>query len=310
MPVNPTTDHIGLCERCYAVTCPTHGGRGGGTGAVRFRCADCTGRLAIVAATSGPQPSGPHGGSGPEPADPRSARPGGPGRDRADSGLDRHPDSVLWALPALSPMLTALRGLLDPERLGRAAEFVVSDVGAYSPVELGNALGGRLLAAIDGQDIETLERALGMTPSSALSDAGPDSRREALQNAAAARVGALASELAATVTDLEPREPRPAGVTADGVAIDDLALLRDGLAAICAAHGYWPDDIGPAAMASPLDVPGALHLPAYGLQTLFAYIDESGLGPRTGSAILSPFDSPVTQEATAGAGADARVAYA
>jgi hypothetical protein len=194
-------------------------------------------------------------------------------------------------------MLTALRGLFDPDRLAQAAEIVTADVRAYTPVELGHALGGRLLAAVHEQDLGTLSRALGMTADSALPAAGLESVRDVLEDTAVARIGALARELAVTASGIEPRPPRPAGVTADRVAIDDLALLRDGLAAVCAAHGYWPNSVSPEELASPLDVPGALQLPAYALQMLFAYIDGSGLGPYAGTATLSPFYPSGTEAA-------------
>jgi hypothetical protein len=320
-PANPTNDHVGLCERCYAVTCPTHGSRGGGTGSVRFFCADCSGHWAVVAATSGTLPPGspghPPGGNAPvpgpggTPGDPGGASPGsGPGGERPDSGLDRHPDTVRWALPALSPALTALRGLFDPDRLAEAARIVVADAGAYTPVELGHALGGRLLAAVHEQDPETLSRALGMTASSALPAAGLPSVRDVLEDAAVARIGALARELTVTASGIEPRLPRPAGVTADGVAIDDLALLRDGLAGVCAAHGYWPDSIGPGTLASPLDIPGAFQLPAYVLQMLFAYVDGSGLGPYADAAARSPFYPSGTEAAAAAGRSGAYAVYA
>jgi hypothetical protein len=310
-PANPTNDHIGLCERCYAVTCPTHGSRGGGTGSVRFYCADCSGRLAIIGATSAappPAPPGhPPGGNaptpGPGPGRPQADVGGPPGEsvpdgDLADFGLDRHPDSVRWAMPALSPVLTVLRELFDPDRLADAAQIVVADVRAYAPLQLGHALGGRLLAAIHEQDPETLSRALGMAVD-VRSAADLEGAREIMEDAAVARIGALARELAMTVSEIEPRTPRPAGVTSGGVAIDDMALLRDGLAGVCAAHGYWPDRINSRALTSPLDVPGALQMPAYGLQMLFAYIDGSGLGPYVGTAARSPFYPSGTEAAAA-----------
>ena len=322
-PANPTNDHIGLCERCYAVTCPTHGSRGGGTGSVRFYCADCSGRLAIVGATSATPPPGsaghPPGGHAPTPGPGPGGQqagvggpPGdsGPGGELADSGLDRHPDSVRWAMPALSPVLTVLRDLFDPGRLADAAQIVIADVQAYAPLQLGHALGGRLLAAIHEQDLETLSRALGMTVDPESPAAGFEGVREAVEDAAMARIGALARELAMTVSEIEPRAPRPAGVTPDGVAIDDLALLRDGLAGVCAAHGYWPDSISSGSLTSPLDVPGALQLPAYGLQVLFAYIDGSGLGPYVGAAARSPFYPSGTEAAAAPEPARVYAAYA
>jgi hypothetical protein len=186
-----------------------------------------------------------------------------------------------------------LRDLFDRDRLASALGFVADDMLRHTPVEMGRALGGRLLAALAGQDEGTLIRALGLSPDDPALD--PDDarvRREILENMANARAGALARELALDASELRPVPPRPPSTAATGIPVDDLALVQDGLAALCAAHGYEPESIYGAALASPLDIPGALYLPAYPLQVLFAYIDESGLGPYFESAADSPFDTP------------------
>ena len=193
--------------------------------------------------------------------------------------LARHPDSVRWALPALSPAITRLRGLFDRDELTSALEYIVGDHGRHEPAEIGRALGARLLAALHEQDEQTLMRALALSPEDprlATDDRG--ARRGFLEDMASARAGALARELALDAAELRPVPPLPPMTSATGVPIDDIALVQNGLAALCAAHGYEPGDIYPGALASPLDIPGALSLPAYALQVLFAYVDGGGLG--------------------------------
>jgi hypothetical protein len=315
--VNPTADAVGLCEQCYVLACPTHGTRGGGTGTVFFVCADCRGRLAVVNATSAPPPPpgtpGPPGGG---PAGPPGSSGGGlPGPDQPGPGtpppqpgqgasiaqaadLTRHPESVRWGLPRLSPALTRLRDLFDRDRLASAAEFVEEDLRRYAPEEIGWALGARLLAALNNQDEGSVMNALGLSADDpVLASAGFATRREVLEDMAEARAGALARELTVEALSLRPVTPRPPSVSPAGVPVDDIALLRDGLAALCAAHGYSPEQVFEDTLASPLDVPGALYLPAYPLQILFAYVDQSGLGPLLENPHDSPFISPATSRA-------------
>jgi hypothetical protein len=315
--VNPTTGAVGLCEQCYVLACSTHGTRGGGTGTVFFVCADCRGWLAVVSATSAPpppprrpgppgggpaSPPGPPGGGLPGPGQPEPGTPPPqPGQEASIAqapDLARHPESVRWGLPRLSPALTRLRDLFDRDRLLSAAEFVGEDLRRYSPEEIGWALGERLLAALNNQDEGSIMNALGLSaddPMLASADFAP--RREILEDIAEARAGALAQELAVEAVSLRPVSPRPRSVSPAGVPVDDISLLRDGLAALCAARGYSPERAFEDALASPLDVPGSLYLPAYPLQILFAYVDESGLGPLLENADDSPFTSPATSKA-------------
>jgi len=293
-----------MCERCFVLACPKHGSRGVGTNKVRVYCADCIGKDAVVTATSPspsdlpppPPPPGPSsdpgggvsagypGDGGPEP-------PSGEGRRLSE--LARHPAAVRWALPALSPAITRLRDLFDRDRLASALDFVADDLVQHTPADMGRALGGRLFAALAEQDEGTLIQALGLSPDDPVLDTEDASaRREILENMASAKAGALARELALDASELRPVPPRPPSTTSTGIPVDDLALVQDGLAALCAAHGYEPESIFGSALASPLDIPGALYLPAYPLQVLFAYIDERGLGPYFESAQVSPFDSP------------------
>ncbi len=326
LQVNPTTGAVGLCEQCYVLACPTHGTRGGGTGTVFFVCADCRGRLAVVSATSAPPPppgppgggpAGPPGSSGgglPGPGQPGPVAPQPrPGREASiaqAADLARHPESVRWGLPRLSPALTRLRNLFDRDRLASAAEFVGEDLRRYPPEEIGWALGARLLAALNNQDEGSIMNALGLSADDpVLASPGLATRREVLEDMAEARAGALARELAVEAVGLRPVTPRPPSVSPAGVPADDVALLRDGLAALCAAHGYSPEQVFEDALASPLDVPGALYLPAYPLQILFAYVDQSGLGPLLESSHDSPFISPATSGAKQSR-AEARTAYA
>jgi hypothetical protein len=274
-----------MCERCYALACPTHGSRPS-TGKVRFYCADCDGRAALVTGTSGPASPPP-----PSPGPPGSGVSGGGGGAPGTLGaeLARHPDSVRWALPALSPAITRLGGLFDCEELGTALEAVVGDLRGHRPAEIGRALGARLLAALHEQDEQTLMRALGLSPADPR--LATDARRGFLEEMASARAGALARELAHDAAELRPFPPQPPATSATGIPLDDIALVQNGLAALCAAHGYEPGDVYPGALASPLDIPGALTLPAYGLQVLFAYIDRGGFGRHFELSWPSPFDS-------------------
>lgn len=313
--VNPTTGAVGLCQQCYVLACPTHGTRGGGTGTVFFVCADCRGRRAVVSATSAPSPPpsptgppgggpvGPSGSSGgglPGPGEPGPGTPP-PGHEASISqaaDLARHPESVRWGLPRLSPALTRLRNLFDRDRLISAAEFVEEDLRRYSPEDIGWALGARLLAALNNQDEESIMNALGLRADDpVLASADFASRREILDDMARARAEALAQELAVEAISLRPVSPRPPSVSPAGVPIDDISLLQDGLAALCAAHGYSPEQIFEDALATPLDIPGALYLPAYPLQVLFAYVDQSGLGPLLENANDSPSTSPAASRA-------------
>jgi hypothetical protein len=321
--VNPTTGAVGLCEQCYVLACPTHGTRGGGTGTVFFVCADCRGFRAVVSATSAPPPPGPPGPPGGGLPGPPGGRPPGPpgssggvpGPGQPEPGtpqpppgqeasvaqaadLARHPESVRWGLPRLSPELTRLRDLFESDRLASAAGFVAADLRRYRPEELGWALGARLLAALNDQDEGSIMSALGLSADDpVLASGGFTSRREVLEDMAEARAGALARELAVEAAGLRPVPPRPPSVSPAGVPVDDIALLRDGLAALCAAHGYSPEQVFGDALASPLDIPGALYLPAYPLQMLFAYVDQSGLGPLVADSHDSPFISPATSGA-------------
>jgi hypothetical protein len=314
LPVNPTADSVGICERCNALACPTHGSRPS-TNNVRFYCADCDGRAALATATSGPPPpppsppgppgppgpgpgggSGPGGGGGAGTGQPGTDSPEPRPRGEASAGLAaelaRHPDSVRWALPALSPAITRLRELFDREDLATALGNVVDDLRRHGPAEIGRAFGARLLAALREQDEPTLMRALGLSPEDPrLATDDRNARRALLEGMASARAGAVARELALDADELRPFPPQPPATSAAGTPVDDVALARNGLAALCAAHGYEPGDAYPGALASPLDIPGALTLPAYALQVLFAYIDGEGLGPHFELSWLSPFDS-------------------
>jgi hypothetical protein len=289
-----------MCERCYVLACPRHGSRPG-TSKVRFYCADCDGRQAVVTGTSGPppqhQPPGPPGsgggglGTGEPPTDnPEPQRgPGASGRLAAD--LARHPDSVKWALPALSPAITRLRDLFDREDLASALEYAADDLRRHEPSELGRAFGARLLAALHEQDEQTLMRALALYPEDPLlATDDSETRRDILEEMANARAGALARELALDAAELSPFPPQPPTVSATGVPIDDIALVQNGLAALCAAHGYEPEEVYAGALTSPLDIPGWLSLPAYPLQVLFAYTDGGGLGRHFELSRVSPFD--------------------
>lgn len=216
------------------------------------------------------------------------------------SELARHPDSVRWALPALSPAISRLRELFDRDDLATALEYVVDDHGRHEPAEIGRAFGARLLAALHEQDEQTLMRALALSPEDLrLATDDRDARRGFLEDMASARAGALARELALDAAELTPVPPLPPTTSATGVPIDDIALVQNGLAALCAAHGYEPGDVYAGALASPLDIPGALSLPAYALQVLFAYIDGGGLGRHFELSWLSPFDSPGRRAARA-----------
>jgi hypothetical protein len=188
--------------------------------------------------------------------------------------------------------MTRLRALFDREELGTALEAVVSDLRGHRPAEIGRALGARLLAALHEQDEQTLMRALGLSPADPrLATGDRDARRGLLEEMASARAGALARELADDAAELRPFPPQPPATSATGIPVDDIALVQNGLAALCAAHGYEPGDVYPGALASPLDIPGALTLPAYGLQVLFAYIDRGGFGRHFELSWPSPFDA-------------------
>lgn len=255
-----------------------------------------------MTATSGPPPPPPPGppgsgggggggGGAPRTDSPEPQPPGGASAGLA-AELARHPDSVRWALPALSPAITRLSGLFDREDLATALENVVNDRRRYEPAEIGWAFGTRLLAALREQDEQTLMRALALSPEDPqLATGDRDARRGFLEDMATARAGALARELALDAAERTPFPPQPPTISATGAPLDDIALARSGLAALCAAHGYEPGGVFAGALASPLDIPGALSLPAYALQVLFAYVDGEGLGPSVELSRLSPFGS-------------------
>lgn len=153
---------------------------------------------------------------------------------------------------------------------------MAADRRAYDSVNLGQALGARILGALNEQDLATVGRALAVD-GERVQEADP----ETLRSIAHARAGALNLELAAQLFERQPRQP--AFSDDPGAFADDIALITDGLAALCAAHGYETVQVHGDALSSPFDIPGALYLPAYSLQILFAYIDQGGLGPYVGS---------------------------
>jgi hypothetical protein len=300
--INPTAGSVGICERCYALACPKHGSRPS-TNEVRFYCADCDGRQALVTGTSGPPPPppqrpGPPGsggggaGTGPPRPDSPESQPGGGASTGLAAELARHPDSVRWALPALSPAISRLRELFDREELASALDHVVDDHRGHEPAEIGRAFGARVLAALHEQDEQTLMRVLALFPEDPqLATDDRDARRGVLEDMASARAGALARELALEASELRPFPPQPPTTSATGIPIDDIALIQNGLTALCAAHGYEPEGVHVGTLASPLDLPGALSLPAYALQVLFAYVDRGGLGRHFEMPGPSPFGS-------------------
>jgi hypothetical protein len=176
----------------------------------------------------------------------------------------------------MSTSIISLRGLFDQDRMAEAIAVVLEDRRRFDVVSLGQALGARLLGALHEQDMGTLARGLAVV----LDDSEQDVNEEAIRWIAATRAGALSIDLSTELSGLDPKQP-----TAAGVPSEDVAEVVDGLATILAGHGFRPEQIFSDALASPLDVPGALYLPACALQLLFAYIDQEGLGPYMGQSI-------------------------
>lgn len=268
-----------MCYECNVHACPKHGSKTG-AGSKYFKCADCAGVQALWDGTSDPPPGGRN-------------QPGPP-------GSPPHPQSVLWALSELSRVIADLRPLFERERLAQAAEIVVDDRRTYQPVELGRALGARILGALNEQDLVTIGRALAVDR-----DDVARTEPETLSFIASSRAGALSLELTAELSERRPRQPTPASTDHLGSPVDDLTLITDGLAALCAAHGYESAVVHGGALNSPFDIPGALYLPAYGLQMLFAYIDQGGLGPYTG-ALRAPLGQGSTSSSMAGSSGSER----
>lgn len=248
---------VGVCGRCCVLACRRHGSRGG-TGAVSFRCADCSGRYTVMRGSGGPPPDDDGGfGEGPQDAPPDISPGGGIAAD--------DPSAIQWSLPELSADIDRLTGLFDQDRLAEALTIVAGDTTRFDPLTLGQALRSRLLAAIHEQDSETLRRILSQD------DPGPGNRSiDDLRAIAAARAGALGVDLERDV-DSSARQ--------FSSQVSNPPLVAAGLAALCAAHGFDPERIFAGALGSPLDIPGALYLPAISLQVLFAYTDGEGLGP-------------------------------
>jgi len=205
------------------------------------------------------------------------------------SALVNDPSAVSWSLPQLSPEIERLRGLFDEERLAEALDYVAEDLRRGSAATLGQAFRSRVLAAIHEQDPDTLRRVLAYTEPHNMDISVGD-----LRAMSEARAGALGIELAGQIAPLQSQQffIHPT---------KNPTLVAAGLAAQCAAHGYDPETISTITLESPMDIPGALFLPALSIQVLFAYMDGHGLGPMIDALVATPAGPAAPAAATASA---------